>query len=102
MTVHVDKGALRIMPDGFVRVRKLNNIQKGIVKKDKLSEIKKYGKKESTARDFLNHFNKWKSNVIRSAENYNFYDKKSKAMPIIILILTTLVFMFLNMIPLIL
>ena len=42
MTVHVDKGALRIMPDGFVRVRKLNNIQKGIVKKDKLSEIKKY------------------------------------------------------------
>ena len=27
MTVHVDKGALRIMPDGFVRVRKLNNIQ---------------------------------------------------------------------------
>ena len=42
MTVHVDKGALRIMPDGFVRVRKLNNIQQGIVKKDKLSEIKKY------------------------------------------------------------
>lgn len=42
MTVHVDKGALRIMPDGFTRVRKLNNIQKGIVKKDKLSEIKKY------------------------------------------------------------
>lgn len=42
MTVHVDKGALRIMPDGFVRVRKLNNIQKGIVKKDKLNEIKKY------------------------------------------------------------
>ena len=42
MTVHVDKGALRIMPDGFVRVRKLNNIQKGIVKKDKSSEIKKY------------------------------------------------------------
>ncbi len=42
MTVHVDKGALKIMPDGFVRVRKLNNIQKGIVKKDKLNEIKKY------------------------------------------------------------
>ena len=42
MTVHVDKGALKIMPDGFVKVRKLNNIQKGIVKKDKLSEIKKY------------------------------------------------------------
>lgn len=42
MTVHVDKGALKIMPDGFVRVRKLNNIQKGIVRKDKLPEIKKY------------------------------------------------------------
>ena len=44
MTVHVDKGALKIIPDGFVKVRKLNNIQKGIVKKDKLSEIKKYEK----------------------------------------------------------
>ena len=42
MTVHVDKGALRIIPDGFVRERKLNNIQRGIVKKDKLSEIMKY------------------------------------------------------------
>lgn len=42
MTVHVDKGALKIIPDGFVKVRKLNNIQKGIVKKDKLHEIKKY------------------------------------------------------------
>lgn len=42
MTVHVDKGALKIIPDGLVKVRKLNNIQKGIVKKDKLPEIKKY------------------------------------------------------------
>lgn len=42
MTVHVDKGALKIIPDGFVKVRKLNNIQKGIVEKDKLPEIKKY------------------------------------------------------------
>ena len=42
MTVHVDKGALKIIPDGFVKVSKLNNIQKGIVKKDKLPEIKKY------------------------------------------------------------
>ena len=42
MTVHVDKGALKIIPDSFVKVRKLNNIQKGIVKKDKLPEIKKY------------------------------------------------------------
>lgn len=42
ITVHVDKGALKIIPDGLVKVRKLNNIQKGIVKKDKLPEIKKY------------------------------------------------------------
>ncbi len=42
MTVHVDKGALKIIPDVFVKVRKLNNIQKGIAKKDKLPEIKKY------------------------------------------------------------
>lgn len=42
MTVHVDKGALKIIPDGFVKVRKLNNIQRGIVKRDKLPEIKKY------------------------------------------------------------
>jgi len=42
MTVHVDKGALRIMPNDFVRVRKLKNIQKGFVEKDKLPEIKKY------------------------------------------------------------
>lgn len=42
MTVHVDKGAFKIITDGFVKVRKLNNIQKGIVKKDKLPEIKKY------------------------------------------------------------
>lgn len=42
MTVHVDKGALKIIPDGFIKVRKLNNIQQGIVKKDELPEIKKY------------------------------------------------------------
>ena len=42
MTVHVDKGALNIIPDSLVKARKLNNIQKGIVKKDKLPEIKKY------------------------------------------------------------
>lgn len=42
MVVHVDKGALKIIPDSFVKVRKLNNIQKGMVKKDKLPEIKKY------------------------------------------------------------
>lgn len=42
MTVHVDKGSLKIITNDFAKVRKLNNIQKGIVKKDKLAEIKKY------------------------------------------------------------
>ena len=42
MTVHVDKGAFRIIPDGFVKVRKLNNIQVGTVKKEKIHEIEKY------------------------------------------------------------
>ena len=42
MTVHVDKGALKIIPENFVKVRKLGNIQKGSVKKDKLQDIKKY------------------------------------------------------------
>ena len=42
MTVHVDKGALRIIPANFVKVKKLNNIQRGSVKKEKLNEIKKY------------------------------------------------------------
>lgn len=44
MTVQVDKGPLKIMSDSIGRVRKLNNIQKGIVKKDKLNDIKKYEK----------------------------------------------------------
>lgn len=42
MTVHVDKGTLRIIPDNLIRQRKLNNIQNGVVNKEKLSEIKKY------------------------------------------------------------
>ena len=42
MTVHVDKGALRIIPDNLIKQRKLNNIQNGVVNKEKLSEIKKY------------------------------------------------------------
>ena len=42
MTVHVDKGALRIIPDNLIKQRKLNNIQSGIVNKEKLSEIRKY------------------------------------------------------------
>lgn len=42
MIVHVDKGVLRIIPDSFLKVRKLNNIQVGTVKKEKIHEIEKY------------------------------------------------------------
>lgn len=42
MTVHVDKGTLNAISIGMTKVRKLINIQRGIVKKDKLNEIKKY------------------------------------------------------------
>lgn len=42
MTVHVDKGTFRTIPDSFVKVRKLNNIQVGNVKKEKIHEIEKY------------------------------------------------------------
>ena len=42
MTVHVDKGTFRTIPESFVKVRKLNNIQVGNVKKEKIHEIEKY------------------------------------------------------------
>lgn len=42
MTVHVDKGALKIIPDNFIKQRKLNNIQRGTVQRKDLVEIKKY------------------------------------------------------------
>lgn len=42
MTVHVNKGTFRTIPDSFVKVRKLNNIQVGNVKKEKIHEIEKY------------------------------------------------------------
>ena len=42
MTVHVDKGTLKIMPANFVKVGKLDNIQRGYVEKEKLSELKRY------------------------------------------------------------
>lgn len=42
MTVHVDKGTFKTIPDSFVKVRKLNNIQVGNVKKEKIHEIEKY------------------------------------------------------------
>lgn len=42
MTVHLEKWELRILPDNLIKQRKLNDIQKGTVKKDKLDEIKRY------------------------------------------------------------
>lgn len=42
MTVHVDMGTLKILPDNFVKVKKLNNIQSGVIKKEELSELQKY------------------------------------------------------------
>ncbi len=42
MTVRVKNRALKIVPDQIIKARDLNNIQAGRVKKEKLSEIKKY------------------------------------------------------------
>ena len=42
MTIHVDKPTLKIVPDNFAKIRKLNNIQEGTVKKEKIHEIEKY------------------------------------------------------------
>lgn len=42
MTVHVEESSVKVIPDGFKKVRKLRNIQRGNVKKDQLCEIKKY------------------------------------------------------------
>ncbi len=42
MTIHVDKPILKIVPDNFTKVRKLENIQSGTVKKEKIHEIEKY------------------------------------------------------------
>ena len=48
-----------------------------------LSEIKAYGKKESTARKFLNHFNDWKKDVENASKEYNFYDKQNEIISVI-------------------
>ena len=42
MTVHVKNGIQSLIPDNFVKTRKLQNIEYGIVKKESLKEIKKY------------------------------------------------------------
>ena len=55
-----------------------------------LSEIKTYGKKESTARIFLNHFNDWKKDVENVSKKYNFYDKQSKVIPILIIVILSI------------
>ena len=42
MTVHVDKGISKIMPNIFKKVQKLDNIQKGYIEKNKFNELNKY------------------------------------------------------------
>ena len=39
MTVHVDKGISKIMPNIFKKVQKLDNIQKGYIEKNKFNEL---------------------------------------------------------------
>ena len=61
-----------------------------------LSEIKAYGKKESTARKFLNHFNDWKKDVENASKEYNFYDKQSKGLPILIIVILSIISFYLS------
>lgn len=56
-----------------------------------LGEIKRYGKKEKTAKDFLNHFDTWKNNVINDAEQYNFFEKNKKFVPILLIVIITFI-----------
>ena len=42
MTVHVDKGISKIMPNIFKKAQKLDNIQKGYIEKNKFNELNKY------------------------------------------------------------
>lgn len=42
MTVQVDKGASKIMPNILKKAQKLDNIQKGYIEKNQLNELKKY------------------------------------------------------------
>lgn len=57
-----------------------------------LSAIKKFGKKESTAKKFLNNFETWKNSAIGTANGYNFYEESGTAkFAILILIFTILV-----------
>ena len=42
MTVHVDKGISKIMPNILKKAQKLDNIQKGYIEKNKFNELNKY------------------------------------------------------------
>ena len=42
MTVHVDKGISKIMAASLEKVKKLDNIQRGIIEKNQLNELNKY------------------------------------------------------------
>lgn len=42
MTVHVNKGISKIMPNIFKKAQKLDNIQKGYIEKNKFNELNKY------------------------------------------------------------
>lgn len=67
----------------------INNIGNG--KSVTLKEIKKYGKKESTANDFLDHFQNWKHEVEKDSSQYNFFEEKKSGSFSAIVILFTLV-----------
>lgn len=67
----------------------LNNIGDG--SSVSLNEIKDYGKKVRTAKKFLTHFNNWKKDIDKEAKKYNFYDKQSKTLPIVIIIILSII-----------
>ena len=79
-----------LMDDTSKREFLLNNIGDG--NSVSLKEIKKYGKKESTANKFLDHFSNWKHDVIKDAEKYNFFEESKKVIPILLIVLITLLY----------
>lgn len=52
-----------------------------------LKEIKNYGKSETKATHFINHYNKWVKSVKNSAQKYNFYEKSKHYWMIAIIII---------------
>ena len=74
----------------------INDIGNG--KSVSLKEIKRYGRKESTANDFLKHFENWKNDVKKDAEQYNFYEKNHVGGLATALIIFTIVTFFIGII----